>query len=87
VKPAQVKPAQVKPAQVKPGPKETPAPAQAQEPVELISDLYTNSTVFQFYTGSMDKPAPGAGAGVTAAAVATAPPVAATELIAFKRTI
>ena len=31
--------------------------------------------------------APGAAAGVTAAAVATAPPVAATELIAFKRTI
>jgi len=47
--------------------KEAPkAPAQSQakqSPVELISDLYANSTVFQFYTGSMDKPAPGAGAG------------------------
>jgi len=43
------------------------AQAQAQQAQdqkeELISDLYTNSTVFQFYTGSMDKPAPGAGAG------------------------
>ena len=30
---------------------------------ELLSDLYDNSTVFQFYSGSMDKPLPGAGAG------------------------
>jgi hypothetical protein len=36
---------------------------QEQEQEELISDLYNNSTVFQFYTGSMDKPAPGSGAG------------------------
>lgn len=37
--------------------------AQEQDSVELLSDLYNNSTVFQFYTDSMDKPAPGAGAG------------------------
>jgi len=30
---------------------------------ELLSDLYNNSTVFQFYSGSMDKPAPGSGSG------------------------
>ena len=30
---------------------------------ELLSDLYDNSTVFQFYSGSMDKPLPGSGAG------------------------
>lgn len=30
---------------------------------ELLSDLYNNSTVFQFYSKSMDKPAPGSGAG------------------------
>jgi len=32
---------------------------------ELQSDLYANSTVFQFYSGSTDKPAPGSGAGET----------------------
>jgi DNA-binding transcriptional MerR regulator len=36
---------------------------QQQPPVELLSDLYNNSTVFQFYLGSMDKPLPGSGAG------------------------
>jgi hypothetical protein len=45
-----------------PAPKEQAQPVQAQEE-ELLSDLYNNSTVFQFYSGSMDKPAPGAGAG------------------------
>ena len=40
-------------------------PAQEQEPIELLSDLYNNATVFQFYSGSMDKPLPGAGAGET----------------------
>jgi hypothetical protein len=38
--------------------------SQEKEVVEeLLSDLYNNATVFQFYSGSMDKPAPGAGAG------------------------
>ena len=55
-------------AQAQQAQKETQAQAQQaqQEQAqkeELISDLYANSTVFQFYTGSMDKPAPGAGAG------------------------
>jgi predicted NAD-dependent protein-ADP-ribosyltransferase YbiA (DUF1768 family) len=36
-----------------------------QAPLELLSDLYNNATVFQFYSGSMDKPLPGAGAGET----------------------
>jgi len=63
--------------QAKPTQKETagPAPAQAQakptqeqaKPTqeELLSDLYNNSTVFQFYSDSMDKPAPGSGSGET----------------------
>jgi predicted NAD-dependent protein-ADP-ribosyltransferase YbiA (DUF1768 family) len=37
-----------------------PVPASA---LELQSDLYNNGTIFQFYIGSTDKPAPGAGAG------------------------
>jgi len=32
-----------------------------EEPIQ--TDLYNNSTVFQFYSKSMDKPAPGTGAG------------------------
>jgi hypothetical protein len=40
--------------------------AQAQQAqAELLSDLYNNSTVFQFYLSSMDKPLPGSGSGET----------------------
>jgi predicted NAD-dependent protein-ADP-ribosyltransferase YbiA (DUF1768 family) len=59
--------AQTKQAQA---PKEqSPAQVQMQtkqsEQVEdeLLSDLYNNATVFQFYSDSMDRPAPGSGAG------------------------
>jgi DNA-binding transcriptional MerR regulator len=64
---AQAKQAQAKAAkeQAQKAPKEqAQAKQQAQQPpVELLSDLYNNSTVFQFYLGSMDKPLPGSGAG------------------------
>ena len=54
--------------QAEPAPKEqSPAPVQAPEKAhaedELLSDLYNNATVFQFYSDSMDRPAPGSGAG------------------------
>ena len=43
--------------------KQSQSQTQEQDPVELLSDLYNNATVFQFYSGSMDKPLPGSGAG------------------------
>lgn len=62
----QAKPAPEKPAQAKPAPKEQAQAENApKEQEDLLSDLYNNSTVFQFYSGSMDKPLPGSGAGET----------------------
>jgi len=56
---------QAKQAQAQAQQKQAQAQAkqEQQPPVELLSDLYNNSTVFQFYLGSMDKPLPGSGAG------------------------
>ena len=44
-------------------PKQAQQSQQQEPPAELLSDLYNNSTVFQFYLGSMDKPLPGSGSG------------------------
>jgi flagellar biosynthesis GTPase FlhF len=71
---AQAQQAQAKQAQAQAQQKQAQAQAQQkqaqaqakqeqQPPVELLSDLYNNSTVFQFYLGSMDKPLPGSGSG------------------------
>jgi len=67
---AQAKQKQAQAQQAQKAPKEQAQQAQAQQsqqqpPVELLSDLYNNSTVFQFYLGSMDKPLPGSGSGET----------------------
>ena len=68
-KPEQAKPVQAQmkwvQAQAKPAQEPIQEPEQAQAQMKWVQeDLYNeNGAVFQFYVGSMDKPAPGTGAG------------------------